>query len=193
VAFSHSTLPNVNTTFRPGDAHGTPHLQEVITMPCTSEAVDRRSFLTCVRDRSEREKSSRQHASSAPIVSPHCSRVSTFDDRSHLSSAEFFLLTLRAILLLAADAAVTHQLSLSSQSDTSHTACSIRLDISLCAWSHNNSSAVAEMGDRLATIDTGRGLYLPTKWHLDTSVRLAAIHQRYRQTGQTGQDKGPIA
>jgi len=73
------------------------------------------------------------------------------------------------------------------------------------------SSAVAEMGNRLATIDMGRndmgrkvgdavpisvgelgphltqwrlGRGLPsTKWHLDPSNRLATIHQRYRQTG----------
>jgi len=68
------------------------------------------------------------------------------------------------------------------------------------------------MGDRLATIDIGlkvEGLlaavplsvgramshfntishwteaYLRTKWHLDPSNRLATIHQRFRQTGQT--------
>ena len=64
----------------------------------------------------------------------------------------------------------------------------------------NKSSAVAEMGDRLATIDIGQKLgaypfsgragphltqcrlgrlaeaYLRTKWHLDPSSRLATIH-----------------
>jgi len=29
--------------------------------------------------------------------------------------------------------------------------------------------------------------YLCTKWHLDPSNRLATIHQRHRETGQTGQ------
>jgi len=29
--------------------------------------------------------------------------------------------------------------------------------------------------------------YLHSKFHLDPSNRLATIHQRYRQTGQTGQ------
>ena len=77
----------------------------------------------------------------------------------------------------------------------------------------NKSSAVAEMGDRLklATIDEGRKVwgccipfpwggagspsnsvacaeaYLHSKWHLDPSSYLATIHQRYRQTAQTGQ------
>ena len=75
----------------------------------------------------------------------------------------------------------------------------------------NNSSAVAEMGDRLAIIDmdqkvggccadfrggklgpyltqcgVGRGLPL-YKCHLDPSNRLATIHRRYRQTGQDRQ------
>jgi len=63
-------------------------------------------------------------------------------------------------------------------------------------WWHkyNHNSAVAEMGDRLATVDMGRKegvavplsvhgspsnnvaraeVYLPTKWHLDPSSRLA--------------------
>ena len=62
---------------------------------------------------------------------------------------------------------------------------------------HNKFSAVAEMGDRLATIDIGQKLgavplwgvswvptqhnvawaeaYLDTKWHLDPSSRLAII------------------
>jgi len=60
----------------------------------------------------------------------------------------------------------------------------------------NKSSAVAEMGDRLATIDAGRKLgaalpwgswapsnnvawaeaYLCTKWHPDPSSRLATVH-----------------
>jgi len=30
-------------------------------------------------------------------------------------------------------------------------------------------------------------VYLRTKWHVDPSKRFATIHQRYRQTGQTGQ------
>ena len=70
------------------------------------------------------------------------------------------------------------------------------------------SLAVAEMGDRLVTIDMGRkwgqpcpfpwggeldphltqcgrGRNLHAKYHLDPSNRLATIHQRYRQTGQT--------
>ena len=75
----------------------------------------------------------------------------------------------------------------------------------------NKSSVVAEMGDRLATIDMGRNRHGPksgggaavllfvgelgphltqcrmgeayrrTKWHLDPSKPLATIHQRYRQ------------
>jgi len=76
------------------------------------------------------------------------------------------------------------------------------------------SSAVAETGDRLATIDVDRKVgaavppfwgeelgpqspyihnvataeaYLYTKWHLDPFNRLATIHQRYRQTDRTGQ------
>jgi len=81
---------------------------------------------------------------------------------------------------------------------------------------HNKSSAVAEMGDLLATIDMGRKLgrvavpvfgrgelgshltqcgwveaYLRTKWHLNPSSCLATIHQRSIQTGQT--DNGTIA
>ena len=78
---------------------------------------------------------------------------------------------------------------------------------------YNKSSAVAEMGDRLTTVDMGRkvgGLlcpfpwrlgpflhnvvwaeaYLRTKWHFDPSNRLATIHQRFRQTNRT--DNGPI-
>jgi len=72
----------------------------------------------------------------------------------------------------------------------------------------NKSSAVAEMGDCLPTIDMGRKLgavpiwgelgphltqcgraeaYLHAKFHLDPSNRLATIHQRHRQIGQTGQ------
>ena len=31
--------------------------------------------------------------------------------------------------------------------------------------------------------------YLHAKFHLDRRNRLATIHQRYRQTGQTGQDR----
>jgi len=77
----------------------------------------------------------------------------------------------------------------------------------------NPTTAVAEMGDRWATIDMGRKVgadvylyvgwagspsnivawaeaYLRTKWHLDPSNRLATIHQSYRQTDrQTGQDR----
>ena len=75
---------------------------------------------------------------------------------------------------------------------------------------NNKSSAVAEMGDHLATVDMGRkverGLLCPfpwtsgspsntmlpglrTRWHLDPFNRLAIIHQRYRQrqTDKTGQ------
>ena len=81
------------------------------------------------------------------------------------------------------------------------------------AISYNNkpdkTSTVAEMGDRLATTDMCRKVggccapfrggswvpiwnnvtwakaYLRIKWHLDTSNRLATIHQRYRQTDRT--------
>jgi len=36
--------------------------------------------------------------------------------------------------------------------------------------------------------------FLRTKWHLDPSNRLVTIHERHRQTGQTGQtDNGTIA
>ena len=31
--------------------------------------------------------------------------------------------------------------------------------------------------------------YLHAKFHLDPSNRLATVHERYRQTGQTGQDR----
>jgi len=80
----------------------------------------------------------------------------------------------------------------------------------------NKTSAVAEMGDRLAAIDMdrkvgaavplswggelgrhltqcglGRCLYLRDKFHLDPSNRLANIHKRCRQTDRT--DNGPIA
>jgi len=63
--------------------------------------------------------------------------------------------------------------------------------------SGNKSSAVDEMGDRLATIDMGRkpggwGLlfpfpmvYLRTKWHLGLSSRLTTIYRRYKQTDGT--------
>jgi len=49
----------------------------------------------------------------------------------------------------------------------------------------NKSSAVAEMGDRLATIDIGRkvGAAVP--------LSVATIHQCYRQTDR--QDNGPAA
>jgi len=76
----------------------------------------------------------------------------------------------------------------------------------------NKSSAVDEMGDRLATLDMGRKVgavqrccapfgegswvpikhdmakaeaYLRTKWYLDPPYRLATIHHRHRQTEQT--------
>jgi len=35
--------------------------------------------------------------------------------------------------------------------------------------------------------------YLHANFHLDPSIRLATIHQRYRQTGQHRQDSSPIA
>ena len=39
-----------------------------------------------------------------------------------------------------------------------------------------------------------RRAYLCTKWHLDTSNRLATIHQRFRQTDKLDrQDNGPVA
>jgi len=76
-------------------------------------------------------------------------------------------------------------------------------------WS-NKCSAVAEMGDRLATIDVGPKIggglcpfledwfpiernvakaeaYLYAKFHLDPSNRLATVHQRHRQTRQDRQ------
>jgi len=82
----------------------------------------------------------------------------------------------------------------------------------------NKSSAVAEMGDRLATVDMGRKVgggilcpfplggagspsnsvawaeaYLHTKWHLDPSSRLATIHNvTDRQDRQTGQQSHSI-
>jgi len=79
--------------------------------------------------------------------------------------------------------------------------------------SDNKSSAVAEMGDHLATINNGQKVgaavvpfcggavspsnsvteaeaYLSTKWHLDPSNCLATIRQHYRQTGQ---DSGSAA
>jgi len=75
---------------------------------------------------------------------------------------------------------------------------------------NDKSSAVAEMGDRLATIgpksgggllcpflrggaespsDTRAEAFLHTKWHLDPFNRLATIHQRYIQTDRTEQDR----
>jgi len=81
----------------------------------------------------------------------------------------------------------------------------------------NKSSAVAEMGDRLATIDmgrkVGRGCYAPfcgaelgphltqcgmgdaylhTKWNLDPSNRLAIVHQRHRQRDRQTQRSDSI-
>ena len=76
----------------------------------------------------------------------------------------------------------------------------------------NKCSAVAEMGDRLATIDIGRKLgavplcgrgslvpilrnvaraeaYPHAKFNLDTSNHLATVHQRYRQTDRTGRQR----
>jgi len=35
--------------------------------------------------------------------------------------------------------------------------------------------------------------YLHAKFHLDQSNSLATVHERHRQTEQTGQDNGPIA
>jgi len=78
-------------------------------------------------------------------------------------------------------------------------------DSLLFCWHLNKSSAVAQLGDRLATIDMSRKVgaavplsvggagspqhtvawaeaYLCTKWHLNLSNRLATIHQRDRQT-----------
>jgi len=49
-----------------------------------------------------------------------------------------------------------------------------------------------EMGAHL----TQRGqseAYMHAKFHLDPSIRLVTVHQRYRQTGQDRQDNGPIA
>jgi len=78
----------------------------------------------------------------------------------------------------------------------------------------NKSSAVAEMGNHLATIDisqkVGAAVPLsmggagspsntmspgpPTSVHLDPSNLLVTIYQRYRQTGQTDrQDNSPVA
>jgi len=80
---------------------------------------------------------------------------------------------------------------------------------------YNKSSVAAEMGDRLATINIGRRdggavplsgggelgpikhnvagaeAYLHAKFMLESSNRLATIHQRYRQTEQA--DNGLIA
>jgi len=75
-------------------------------------------------------------------------------------------------------------------------------------------SAVAETGNRLATLDMGRKVgggccdpfrggswvpiqhnvawddgYLRTKWNLDPSSRLATIHQRYRQRDRTDRQR----
>jgi len=53
-----------------------------------------------------------------------------------------------------------------------------------------------DLGPHLTQCGQGQA-YLHAKFHLDPSNRLATIHQRYSQTGQTdrtGQtDKGPIA
>jgi len=69
----------------------------------------------------------------------------------------------------------------------------------------NKSSAVAEMGDRLTTIDMGQKVevlcpfsvgeakakaYLRAKWHLDPPNRLTTINQRYRQTEQQSRSIG---
>ena len=77
---------------------------------------------------------------------------------------------------------------------------------SIYSSNYNKSSAVAEMGDRLATIDVGRKVgdegccapfgvagpvkhnvalataYLRTKWYPNPSNRMPTIHQRHRQT-----------
>jgi len=46
---------------------------------------------------------------------------------------------------------------------------------------------------RASLTQCGQGKsYLRAKFHLDP-CSLATIHQRYRQTGQIGQDNGPIA
>jgi len=44
---------------------------------------------------------------------------------------------------------------------------------------------LGEVCPHLTQCGLGGGLYLHAKWHLDPFNRLATIHQRYRQTGQT--------
>ena len=39
-----------------------------------------------------------------------------------------------------------------------------------------------ELGLRLTQCGQGRGLYLHAKFHIDSSTRLATVHERYRQT-----------
>ena len=48
-----------------------------------------------------------------------------------------------------------------------------------------------ELGPHLTQCGQGRGLpaVLHAKFHLDPSNRLATIHQRYRQTGQTDRQR----
>jgi len=55
-----------------------------------------------------------------------------------------------------------------------------------------------ELGPHLTKCGQGAEAYLYAKFHLDPFNRLATMHQRYRQPGQTGQtdrqtDNGLIA
>jgi len=43
-----------------------------------------------------------------------------------------------------------------------------------------------ELGPHLTECGQDRGLYLHAKLHLDSSNRLATVHERYRQTDRTG-------
>ena len=86
----------------------------------------------------------------------------------------------------------------------------LSVDLAHTILQMHKNSAVAEMGDRLATIDMGRKVgaavlfplgelcpylshcgrgaaYLNSKFHLDPSNRLATVPQRHRQDRQTGQ------
>jgi len=63
-------------------------------------------------------------------------------------------------------------------------------------WIENWGGAVplweGELGPHLTQCDRDQGLYLRAKFRLDPSIRLATIHQRYRQIDRQA-DNGPTA
>ena len=57
-----------------------------------------------------------------------------------------------------------------------------KLGVGLCPFGEG------ELGPRLTQCGQGRGLP-HAKFRVDPSYRLATVHERHRQTGQTGQDR----